>query len=397
MNKKVAYIAMIWAIITSTQAQVDSRNVADFATAKKVDSRIFHNNAIFTPTNTMDCHDFAAAKSRNDGKIAFLEKVDSSNEAFLSSLQALRQQGVAKQGKAAASLVIHKENTQNLESTFENNAEQIQKTQKKDSSNEAMDCHATATQCLAMTENNAASEKVDSRKNAESVKTSQNENAQSVFDENAAGGRIFDTNAQTQKVDSRGNAKSVKTPQNENAQTISQPAKDSRICDEKCGLQGKSQGSYLSGSDRSDFPQLPHLSRKAESTNEQPTLDTNKLEFIISYKAQTHDGIITGERYSVADPITLKARTLKIAYTCSLNTPINDLITDDESYAIKYILTHYQEEVLECLRKGRASVRHDGLTSQNTRVLDSTTFAFPPQRILAHLDNRYLIIEVLKE
>ncbi len=378
MNKKVAYIAMIWVIITNTQAQVDSRNVADFATAKKVDSRIFHNNAIFTPTNTMDCHDFATTKSRNDGKIAFLEKVDSSNEAFLSSLRALRQQGVAKQGEAAASLVIHKENTQNLESTFEKNAKKSQ------------------------------------------------------------------SKASFEKVDSRGNAKSVKTPQNENAQTISQPAKDSRICDEKCGLQGKSQGSYLSGSDRSDFPQLPHLSRKAESTNEQPTLDTNKLEFIISYTAQTHDGIITGERYSVADPITLKARTLKIAYTCSLNTPINlefiisytaqthdgiitgerysvadpitlkartlkiaytcslntpinDLITDDESYAIKYILTHYQEEVLECLRKGRASVRHDGLTSQNTRVLDSTTFAFPPQRILAHLDNRYLIIEVLKE
>ena len=383
MNKKVAYIAMIWAIITNTQAQVDSRNVADFAAAKKVDSRIFHNNAIFTPTNAMDCHDFAAAKSRNDGKIAFLEKVDSSNEAFLSSLRALRQQGVAKQGEAAASLVIHKNITQKthaLESTFENNAEQIQKTQKKDSGNEAMDCHATATQCLAMTENNATSEKVDSRKNAESVKTSQNENAQSVFDENAAGGRIFDTNAQTQKVDSRGNAKSVRTPQ------------AAGFCDDFAGCARRAVGAgiYLSGNEQA------HRADSRKSA-QKPTPNTNKLEFIISYKAQTHDGIITGERYSVADPITLKARTLKIAYTCSLNTPINDLITDDESYAIKYILTHYQEEVLECLRKGRASVRHDGLTSQNTRVLDSTTFAFPPQRILAHLDNRYLIIEVLKE
>ena len=33
------------------------------------------------------------------------------------------------------------------------------------------------------------------------------------------------------------------------------------FCDEKCGLQGKSQGSYLSG-DLCDFSQLPHLSRK---------------------------------------------------------------------------------------------------------------------------------------
>ena len=55
------------------------------------------------------------------------------------------------------------------------------------------------------------------------------------------------------------------------AQNLSEPAQDSRICDEKCGLQGKSQGSYLSGSDRRDFSQLPHLSRKAESTSQKPT------------------------------------------------------------------------------------------------------------------------------
>ena len=34
---------------------------------------------------------------------------------------------------------------------------------------------------------------------------------------------------------------------------------------EKCGLQGKSQGSYLSGNDRRDFSPLPHFSLKAES------------------------------------------------------------------------------------------------------------------------------------
>ncbi|MDL0079464.1 hypothetical protein NYJ85_02140 [Helicobacter sp. CPD2-1] len=325
MNKKVAYIAMIWAIITNTQAQVDSRNVADFATAKKVDSRIFHNNAIFTPTNTMDCHDFATTKSRNDGKIAFLEKVDSSNEAFLSSLRALRQQGVAKQGEAAASLVIHKSITQKthaLESTFES--------------------LTTKTQ------------KVDSSKQAQSLNKSQ------------AAGFSKETSANAERYP--------------------------LFCDDfvGCARRAVGAGIYLSGNEQA------HRADSRKSA-QKPTPNTNKLEFIISYTAQTHDGIITGERYSVADPITLKARTLKIAYTCSLNTPINDLITDDESYAIKYILTHYQEEVLECLRKGRASVRHDGLTSQNTRVLDSTTFAFPPQRILAHLDNRYLIIEVLKE
>ena len=40
---------------------------------------------------------------------------------------------------------------------------------------------------------------------------------------------------------------------------------DSKILDEKCGLQGKSQGSYLGGNDCRDFSPLPHFSLKAES------------------------------------------------------------------------------------------------------------------------------------
>ncbi len=39
---------------------------------------------------------------------------------------------------------------------------------------------------------------------------------------------------------------------------------NSKIFDEKCGLQEKSQGSLLNINDRSDFSQLPHLSQKAE-------------------------------------------------------------------------------------------------------------------------------------
>ncbi|WP_258552158.1 hypothetical protein [Helicobacter canis] len=46
---------------------------------------------------------------------------------------------------------------------------------------------------------------------------------------------------------------------------------DSRIFDEKCGLQGQSQRSYLSGNDCSDCPPLPHLSQKAKSTSQNPT------------------------------------------------------------------------------------------------------------------------------
>lgn len=121
-----------------------------------------------------------------------------------------------------------------------------------------------------------------------------------------------------------------------------------------------------------------------------------KLEFIISYKAQSQDGIITGERYSVSDPITLKSQQLTTAYTCKLTTPINDLITDDEAYALKYVLSNYKDEVIECLRKGRANVRYDGSFSQHVRVQDSVLLHFPPQRILAYFENRYLVIDVLK-
>ena len=55
------------------------------------------------------------------------------------------------------------------------------------------------------------------------------------------------------------------TPQAEANLDSSKSHSDSKILDEKCGLQGKSQGSYLSGNDRSDFSPLPHFSLKAES------------------------------------------------------------------------------------------------------------------------------------
>ncbi|ETD27162.1 TIGR02757 family protein [Helicobacter canis NCTC 12740] len=72
------------------------------------------------------------------------------------------------------------------------------------------------------------------------------------------------------KVDSRVKAGVLATPQakadsSKQVQALSKQEQDSRICDEKCGLQGKSQGSYLDGNDRRDFSPLPHLSRKAES------------------------------------------------------------------------------------------------------------------------------------
>ena len=95
----------------------------------------------------------------------------------------------------------------------------------------------------------------------------------------------FEKNEQaTQKVDSRENAKNLTTPQARANLDSSKSPCDSKILDEKCGLQGKSQGSYLSGSDRRDFSPLPHFSLKAESpqvdsTSKLPTLaHINELE-----------------------------------------------------------------------------------------------------------------------
>ena len=66
--------------------------------------------------------------------------------------------------------------------------------------------------------------------------------------------------AANQKVDSR-----------ETTQNVENSAQDSRICDEKSGLSSDWQGSYLDGNDRRQSRRIADLSRKAESTNEQPT------------------------------------------------------------------------------------------------------------------------------
>ena len=61
------------------------------------------------------------------------------------------------------------------------------------------------------------------------------------------------------------NAEILNTPQAEAKLDSSKSSSDSKILDEKCGLQGKSQGSYLSGNDCRDFSPLAHFSLKAES------------------------------------------------------------------------------------------------------------------------------------
>ncbi|MDY5821411.1 MAG: SDR family oxidoreductase [Helicobacter sp.] len=55
---------------------------------------------------------------------------------------------------------------------------------------------------------------------------------------------------------------------------------NSKIVSEKCGLQGKSQGSLLNINDRSDFSQLPHLSPQAELPRKN-TKETTQMPYRI--------------------------------------------------------------------------------------------------------------------
>ena len=125
--------------------------------------------------------------------------------------------------------------------------------------------------------------------------------------------------------------------------------------------------------------------------------ETIKLEFLISYKALSQNGIITGEKYNISEPLVKKAHFSKIDYVCKIDTPINNLITDNEAYAIKYILKHYQDDVLSCLNKTGIKVRYDGANNDFTYLQDSALLDLTAKRIVAYFDNRYLILEILKE
>ena len=109
-----------------------------------------------------------------------------------------------------------------------------------------------------------------------------------ILEEEKQAGR--EKSAENKKVDSRSEAQNVISQNADrrqdlglestfeksydcknNAQNISELAKDSRICDEKSGLSSDWQGSYLSGNDRRQSRRIHDLSRKAESTKQQPT------------------------------------------------------------------------------------------------------------------------------
>ena len=114
---------------------------------------------------------------------------------------------------------IHNKKTQPLESTFENNANKTPKVTPIFAAAKNMDCHAVQA-VLAMTENNAAGEKVDSRKNAQSVFDSELQ-AEGFCDDfvgcQAVGeGILLGVNEQAHRADSHKSAqKPTPTKQNE--------------------------------------------------------------------------------------------------------------------------------------------------------------------------------------
>ena len=107
------------------------------------------------------------------------------------------------------------------------------------------------TSCREQTELESTFSKVDS-------------SSATTLNELTKDSRIFDNKAP-----------SVSKPQAEAKLDSSKSPSDSKILDEKCGLQGKSQGSYLSGNDCRDFSPLPHFSLKAESPQGQKLTPTD--------------------------------------------------------------------------------------------------------------------------
>ena len=128
---------------------------------------------------------------------------------------------------------------------------------------ESADRHATANALARNDEKHATSQKVDSSTAATLSESAQDSRSLKSKDSN-----VFSQNAPILNTpQARANLDSSKNPS------------DSKILDEKCGLQGKSQGSYLSGNDRRDFSPLPHFSLKAESPQAQkPTPKPSKAQ-----------------------------------------------------------------------------------------------------------------------
>ena len=187
-------------------------------------------------------------------------------------------------------------NAQNLESTFDKTAKSVKPPQSAASLENKRSGASVAQQvslenkgyrlgcadvslevdCHAAT--NAAARNDD--KTAKSVEKSHDKKAERVFDSHAAGGRIFDEKAglcsllcgdKPVMAIAQTKGKLPAFSQKANAKNVSEPAKDSRIVDEKSGFFKDSQGRALGVRNRRKSAEIADLSLQAESTSKKPT------------------------------------------------------------------------------------------------------------------------------
>ena len=147
---------------------------------------------------------------------------------------------------------------------------------------ECMDCHAVQAP-LAMTAQHAASKKVDSRENTQSVKNSAQDSglntpqAAGFSKETSPNGERYPlfchaaTHAAARNDDKNAQIlnKSAKDS-GLNTKNVSEPAKDSRILELESGLCERVQGRILGVCNRSAREAIHDSSPKAESTNQKP-------------------------------------------------------------------------------------------------------------------------------
>ena len=94
--------------------------------------------------------------------------------------------------------------------------------------------------------------------------------------------RILEEENQTENETQTELESSFKKADSSNAQNFNESAKDSRICDEKSLLCGRAQGRILGVCNRRARDAIKDLSRKAESTSEQPAQETPSPFYVLN-------------------------------------------------------------------------------------------------------------------
>ena len=142
----------------------------------------------------------------------------------------------------------------------------------KDSSDEAMDCHAAASAASRNDNKKAFFQNEDFNKNAQILHTLQNAEAENVFDKNAAGGRIFlkvDSRKKAENVFDK-NAKNLNKSQAEGFEMGKQGVAAVSLVNR--GFQARGEGSYLVGNDRDPSEESTIYRKKpTPKTQKKPT------------------------------------------------------------------------------------------------------------------------------